>query len=75
MNITLSTDSQTIERARRFAKRRNTSLNSLVRKYLKEIAGNRDRISLAEDFAKTAMKKSGHSADGFKFDRDEAHRR
>lgn len=37
MNVTLSVDEDLIARARRFAERRGTSLNQLIRDYLEEL--------------------------------------
>lgn len=70
MNITLSADKELIEKSRKYAKEHNTSLNNLVREYLKRISGEQDLAASAEEFAELADKMSGRSAKGFKFDRD-----
>jgi hypothetical protein len=45
MNLTLSVDEQTVERARQVAQAQGMSLNELIRKYLERLAG---RDSYAE---------------------------
>ena len=40
MNLTLSVDEKTVERARQVAKAQGTSLNSLIRRYLESLAGD-----------------------------------
>ena len=43
MNITLSADAQTVEKARMAAQRMGKSLNQAVRDYLEQLAGSADR--------------------------------
>ena len=43
MNITLSADAQTVEKARLAAQRMGKSLNQAVRDYLEQLAGSGDR--------------------------------
>lgn len=75
MNITLSVDEETIRKSRQYARSRNTSLNQMIRDYLKKIAGNRDLQADAEEFARLAQTMGGKSAAGYLFNRDEAHQR
>jgi hypothetical protein len=41
MNITLSVDEQTVEKARETARNQGTSLNELIRRFLEQLAGIR----------------------------------
>ncbi|MCK5032174.1 MAG: hypothetical protein KAS18_01040, partial [Calditrichia bacterium] len=75
MNITLSADKSLIEKARRYAKKQNTSLNNLVRNYLKSILNDSDNNQAAEEFEKNALSFAGKSNSGFKFNRDEIYNR
>ncbi|MBN9021068.1 MAG: hypothetical protein J0H08_03045 [Rhizobiales bacterium] len=43
-NITLAVDEAVLEEVRRFAARRNTSVNALVREHLARIAKNENRV-------------------------------
>lgn len=73
-NITLSADERLIEKARREAARRGSSLNQLIRDYLEELAGDRvagsefDRLRQLSDLARGRR-------GGWQFDRDEIHER
>ena len=75
MNITLSADKETINKSRQYAKEHSTSLNSIIRNYLKKISGESDRKANAEEFAQLAETKAGCSKPDFKFDRNEIHAR
>jgi hypothetical protein len=46
MNLTLSVDEKTVERARQVAKAQGTSLNSLIRQYLQSLAGESEADEL-----------------------------
>jgi hypothetical protein len=71
MNITLSVDDQTVEKARQVAKAMNKSLNQLVREYLEQLAG-RDQVE--RDIAEfRALSPSGTRS--WKFNREEIHDR
>jgi len=75
MNITLSADKGLIVKSRRYARKNNTTLNSLVRSYLSKIAGGASSSSTADEFEGLALSKAGKSPSGYKFDRDEIHER
>ncbi len=75
MNITLSADKELIEEARKYAKKKQTSLNSLIRELLNKIINNKDTIADADEFESLALNYSGKSEDGYKFDRDEIYQR
>ncbi len=71
MNITLSVDDQTVEKARQVAKAMNKSLNQLVREYLEQLAG-RDQVE--RDIAEfRALSPSGTRS--WKFNREEIYDR
>lgn len=72
MNLTLSVDEQTVERARKRAKALGKSLDQLVRDYLQKLAGGDDPERSIEEFKR--LSGGGHSR-GWKFDRDEIHER
>ncbi|MCD6534598.1 MAG: hypothetical protein J7L25_11085 [Deltaproteobacteria bacterium] len=75
MNITLSVDEKVISRSRQFAKEHNTTLNSMVREFLRKISGDHDRQSHAEEFLKLAKNEGGESRPGYVFNREELHER
>ncbi|MBV9032940.1 MAG: ribbon-helix-helix protein, CopG family [Acidobacteriaceae bacterium] len=74
MNITLSVNSEIIEKARRRAEAMGTSVNQLVREYLEQIAGEGDAEANAEEFERLSRNSQGDSR-GWKFNRDELHER
>ncbi|MFW6217527.1 MAG: hypothetical protein ACOC4K_00895 [Verrucomicrobiota bacterium] len=75
MNITLSSDKETISKTREFARRQGMSLNELLRRYMDSLTRVEDRALVEEEFARNAVEHGGQSASGYRFDRDEAHRR
>ena len=70
MNITLSVDQKVVEKAPRYAKKQDTSLNDLTRSYLEAIGSENYRASRAEEFSKLAKQFSGRSPEEFRFDRN-----
>jgi len=70
MNITLSADKHLVEKSRKYAKEHNTSLNNLVRDYLKKICGDLDAASSAEEFSNLANTMGGKSPRGYSFNRE-----
>ncbi len=74
MNITLSADAQTVEKARLAAQRMGKSLNQAVRDYLEQLAGSGDRSQDWHDFANRCTD-TGGQLKGWRFDRDQAHER
>ena len=75
MNITLSADKTLIEKARRYAKKQNTTLNNLVRAYLKKITGQADDDKNADEFEIIALEHGGKSSKDYKFNREEIYKR
>lgn len=61
MNITLSADKDLVENARRYAQRHGTSLNQLIRDYLRTVTGEQSREEAAEEFAVIAREMPGDS--------------
>ena len=74
MNITLSADPQTVEKARLAAQRMGKSLNQAVRDYLEQLAGSADRDQAWSDFESRCMTVGGE-LQGWRFDREQAHER
>ena len=74
-SITLSADESLIAGARAYAQSHGTTLNDLIRDYLSVLAGQRDRNEAAEEFARLARSEPGCSDEGWRFDRELAHRR
>jgi 3'-phosphoadenosine 5'-phosphosulfate sulfotransferase len=74
-NITLSAPEDVIAKARRYAKVHNKTLNQLVRDYLSQLGGERDPKQVAAEFAAEALSQSGCSEEGWRFNREEIHKR
>jgi hypothetical protein len=74
-NITLSADEALIASARAYAAAHSTTLNDLVRDYLAVLANPRDPKEVAEEFAREALEQSGCSEEGWRFNREEIHKR
>lgn len=72
MNITLSIDEQHVDRARKNASAMGTSLNQLVRDYIKRLARVDDPERSIAEFER--LSGTGHS-NGWRFNRDELHER
>ncbi len=72
MNITLSVDEQVVAAARQRAAALGTSLNQLVRDYLRSLTDDDDAERWVEEFRRLSGK--GHS-NGWRFNRDEIHER
>jgi hypothetical protein len=75
MNITLSSDKETVEKTREFARRQGVSLNELLRRYMDSISRAEDVESVLDEFTRNALERGGQSASGYRFDREEAHGR
>ena len=73
--ITVSADENLIARARAYAQAHGTALNDLIRNYLTQIARQPDCKIAAEEFAKLALEQSGCSEEGWRFNREEIHKR
>jgi len=75
VNITLSADTDLIKKGREYARAHNTSLNQLVRDYLRRITGGNDAEKAADEFLSLANSMPGQSEYGFRFSRDEIYDR
>ncbi len=72
MNVTLSVEDDIMREARRKAESLGTSVNCLVRVYLRELAGGADTDADAAEFEKLSRAARGNSH-GWKFDREALH--
>ena len=63
MNITLSVDQKVVEKARRYAKKQDTSLNDLIRSYLEALRYS----DLTEIAFTTDLKKSNELISRWRF--------
>jgi len=70
MNITLSADEELIKKSREYARAHHTSLNQLVRDYLRRITGSSDTEKAADEFLTLANTMAGCSDSDFRFSRD-----
>ena len=75
MNITLSADKDLIDNSRLYAHKHNTTLNNLVREYLKQITNKSEARNIAQEFETLAREHSGKSSVDYKFNRDEIYDR
>jgi hypothetical protein len=75
VNITLSAETELIDRTREYARNNGTTLNRLIRRFMTDIAGTTLSEDAANEFAELARRKPGRSPKGYRFDRSEAHRR
>ncbi len=73
-NITLSIDDRLLQRARDVAASMGTTLNGLVRTYLRQVADGNSPSETGREFRKLSLEHQGHS-NGWTFDRDEIHER
>jgi hypothetical protein len=74
-NITLSAPEEVIERARIYAKSHNTTLNQLMRDYLKQCIEQSERESAAEEFLQLTKQCPSQPEEGWRFNREEIRRR
>lgn len=72
MNITLSADAALIEQAREIAARQGTSLNELVRAYLRSLVGQSGDEDPAAELLRLLETTAGHSG-GRRFHREDAY--
>ena len=76
MNITLSADEQLIRKSREYAAKHHTTLNNLIREYLKKLTvGTDSTTSPAEEFSCMAEQFAGESPVGYRFNREELYNR
>ncbi len=72
MNITLSASEKLIEKSREYARRHNTSLNNLIREYLKKISDSNleDNLTAGESYAAMTRIYAGESSPDYHFNRE-----
>ena len=75
MNITLSADKNLIDNSRLYAEKHNTTLNNLVREYLKSVTNEISLESAAQEFENLARNSGGESSVDFIFNRDDIYGR
>ena len=71
MNITLSVDSEIVEKARKWSREHGTSLNAVIREQLSSLAGKGDNETAARQFRENAVNSSGRSELPRPFNREE----
>jgi hypothetical protein len=74
-NITLSADEKLIASARAYAQAHGTTLNEMIRDYLRALANPRDSNAVADEFLRESLEQSGCSEEGWRFNREEIHNR
>lgn len=74
MNITLSIDEKTAERARKVAHAMGKSLNQLVRDYMEQLASQGDVADTVAELRRLSLQSGGDSR-GWRFDREALHER
>lgn len=72
MNVTISIDDELLERARRLARQRGTSLQELIRDQLRLLAGERSGAEAGRELLDLMEKHGGHSG-GRKVRREDAY--
>lgn len=73
MNLTLSIEPRTLEKARAAAQAMGYSVNEMVRRYLEQLAGEVDQEATFQEFRDLSLKSGGHS-DGQRWTREDLHR-
>jgi hypothetical protein len=74
-NLTLSADESVIDQARAYAEAHGTTLDRLVQDFLRRLAGRTNAVKAADEFALLARSHHTQADAGWKFDREEIHRR
>ena len=75
-NITLSADENLIASARAYAQAHGTTLNDMIREYLKVVTGKRDPKEVAAEFAARGPRsRRVVPPEGWRFNREEIHKR
>ncbi|MBL0312618.1 MAG: hypothetical protein IPP78_07885 [Holophagaceae bacterium] len=73
MNLTLSIDEKVLGKARKVAMGMGLSLNEVVRRYLRTLAGESDSVSAFTELRTLFLEQGGHSK-GSRFNREDLHR-
>ncbi len=72
MNLTISVDDKLLEKARQIARRQGTSVQEMLRGYLRTLVGETRGKDVAEELLEL-MKKRGGRSGGRKFRRKDAY--
>jgi hypothetical protein len=72
MNLTISVDDRTLERARKIAQSQGFSLQDMIRRFLEGVAGEPAPGSAADELIALMSEQGGRSG-GRRFRRDEAY--
>ncbi len=72
VNLTISLDESLLERARKLASRRGTSVQELLRGYLETLVGQVPGERVADELLELMQLRGGHSG-GRRISRDEAY--
>lgn len=73
MNLTISIDEDTLEKARAFAQRQGTSVQELLRDHLRLLAGERSKQQAAREWHRLVQEHGGHSGGRYRFRREDAY--
>lgn len=73
MDITILADKKLILKCRQYSNAHNTTLNDMIREFIKDISGEGDNLANSEEFARLAKTISGRSDSTFKFNRERVH--
>ncbi|HVK88693.1 MAG TPA: DUF6364 family protein [Kofleriaceae bacterium] len=74
MNLTLSVDEQTVERARAVAQEQGTSLNALIREFLERLAGRPRGAEIAGELRRLWAQPGARSrSEPYRFRREDAY--
>jgi hypothetical protein len=74
-NLTFSADEYLVDQAQAYALAHGTTLNQLFQEYLQQIARGMNASDAAEEFARLARVHPVQSEKGWRFNREEIHRR
>lgn len=74
-NLTLSIDEDVLEEARKRALERGTSVNQMVREYLKDVSGVQEKRSRAVEGLKEIWRESEIEVGEITWDREQLHER
>ncbi len=74
-NITIPVDDSLFASASAYAQTHGTTLENLILDYLAQLVKPLDRKAVAEEFSRLALGQSGCSEEGWRFNREEIHKR
>jgi hypothetical protein len=73
MNLTISIDETTVARARKAAEAQGTSVQALVRAFLRDVAGQNDQQALADRLQANWQSGPGDSGGGYVWRREDGY--